>query len=1006
MKRILTVGVFALLLGIALVPQAFAQATATATLQGTVLDKSGAVVPGAEVKVTSPSTGLTRQMSSSSAGSYRFDQMPAGKYELRVSAKGFATELIGNLELIVGQTATINSTLSPSQQAEIVTVEAGGAPLVDVTKTDISTPINTQQVQELPLNGRDFVNLAILAPGARPVDSYDPTKNRVGVFATNGSSGRNVNVTVNGIDNKDGTVGGPVMQMPLEAIQEFNISTQRFSAANGRSEGAAINVITKSGSNELHGSAYFYDREKAFNALNAFETEKGDFSRQQFGGSIGAPIKKDKTFVFFALERAREETAISVDPAGYKELAAAKAAGFALEPATSIPTPYYDWRYSGRLDHRLSEKHNLFVSYNNQNNRGLNDQSGSNNDLTAGNFTTNQLILANATLSSVISPRIVNSVTMGYQYWNNLIATDKYANTFNTPSVTWGTNGNVPQQSYQAKWQFKDDLSIIRGRHTFKTGFDFLYEPKLGGFFVYNATPAITFIDDPTTIVADKANYPQGFATPGAVSSISYTSGNPYFFISGKMFGVYFQDDFKVNRKLTLNLGVRWDRDFGLFGNDQQLRNRTYQMLKAVGSPYAGTPHDDSKDISPRFGLAYDVKGDGKHIVRMGYGLYFGQTFQNIPLFMLQQANPTLFSQTVYTSAGPGDPTASALPGGQLLSAWRYGVDSVPPIPAASTVHNPGDATNIVDKDYRNPYTQQWNAGYAWSLTDNQVIEVDYVHVLGLHENKNVNINPQLPSLGFARPYTAAFKAAGLPALAQITDSQSISRSRYDGLNIVYRRRMTRHFSINTNYVLSRGVSYNGAAASYSIRPSDILNIFGPQDFGPVPSDERHRWVFSGIFDLKWGIKVSPIMQWASARPYTATEGLSWYGYGGGVGTAHAVLLKSDANNYTATKSYTSAQLRDCVAAGNCTVAPFDSLRGQAFFQLDSRFSREFLFKDRWKLDLFFQAFDLTNRANYGGNYYGSIRSTSFGQPSGFLSASGVIAPRSFSGEFGATFRF
>ena len=146
-------------------------------------------------------------------------------------------------------------------------------------------------VQDLPLNGRDFVNLAYLAPGAKPVDSYDPTKQRVGVFAVNGGAGRNVNVTVNGIDNKDNTVGGPVMQMPLESIQEFNISTQRFSAANGRSEGAAINVITRSGSNTPHGSLFFFGRNEALNTQNALESEKSPYSRQQFGGSVGAPIE-------------------------------------------------------------------------------------------------------------------------------------------------------------------------------------------------------------------------------------------------------------------------------------------------------------------------------------------------------------------------------------------------------------------------------------------------------------------------------------------------------------------------------------------------------------------------------------------------------------------------------------------------------------------------------------------------------------------------------------------
>src|SRR5260370_7843745 len=206
---------FALVLSIAGSGTLFAQATASATLQGTGMDKSGGVIPNAEVKITNKEIGLTRAVTTGDTGLYRFDLFPSGAYEVRMTAKGFSILAYEKVILSVSQTTTQDGILTPSQQAEIITVESSGAALLDVTKTDISLPVSTQMVQELPMNGRDFVNLAILAPGARPVDSYDPTKNRVGVFATNGSSGRNVNVTVNGIDNKDNTMRAPVMHMPL-----------------------------------------------------------------------------------------------------------------------------------------------------------------------------------------------------------------------------------------------------------------------------------------------------------------------------------------------------------------------------------------------------------------------------------------------------------------------------------------------------------------------------------------------------------------------------------------------------------------------------------------------------------------------------------------------------------------------------------------------------------------------------------------------------------------------
>src|SRR5581483_4119650 len=522
-------------------------------------------------------------------------------------------------------------------------------------------------------------NLAYLAPGVKAVTPYDPTKQRYATFGVNGSNGRNMNVTVNGIDNKDNTVGGLVMQLPLGAVQEFNISTQRFSAANGRSEGAAVNVITKSGTNSWHGNAYVYDTETALQAIDGLTVRaataagkapvKADFSRQQFGGSAGGPIRKSKDFIFGAIERDREHTA---NPVGAKALAelTALAAQPALcstcvkpEPVSSIPTHYFDWRYNGRVDHVINQDHRLFLSYTGQTNLGNNDQAGI-ADLTGGNFTKNELIVANISLNSILSPRFVNNFTFGYQYWDNLIDTPLKVPTINFPAESFGTNTNVPQQSYQKKWQLKDDMSYVMGAHGLKWGVDFLLEPTLGGFFEFTPTLSPTFYDDATKILSDKVNYPQGFSTPGALSNLSATSGDPKFDLPGgaKMFGVYFQDDWKLSSRLTLNLGLRYDRDFNLYGTSGADKNRVYLQLKKIGNPYGrDIPHDDALDFSPRFGFAWDVTGAAKHVIRGGYGIYFGQTFLNVPLFMLQGANPTLFA-TVMNISGAGAPVNGVSP--------------------------------------------------------------------------------------------------------------------------------------------------------------------------------------------------------------------------------------------------------------------------------------------------------------------------------------------------------
>jgi hypothetical protein len=236
---------------------------------------------------------------------------------------------------------------------------------------------------------------------------------------------------------------------------------------------------------------------------------------------------------------------------------------------------------------------------------------------------------------------------------------------------------------------------------------------------------------------------------------------------------------------------------------------------------------------------------------------------------------------------------------------------------------------------------------------------------------------------------------------------EPINRNRYDGLNVEFKRRMSNHFTVNTSYVLSRALGYRGSAANFGNAATDFNNIFASHDFGPVPNDETHRWVVSGIVSLPGGIKIAPIMQLASARPYTPTEGISdVYGFGGGQGATQAIVLNSDLNNLLGTQKYSAAQLRACLADGSCHQVNFDNLRGQTFFELDARFSKEFVWKERARLSLFFQVFDLTNRANFGANFGGNIRSSSFGTPTGFLSSAGVVVPHSFAGEFGARLSF
>ncbi len=1004
-----------------------AQVTADAALAGVVKDSSGAVVPDAQVRLDRVDTGAVRETRTSGQGEYRFDLLPPGTYNVTISVSGFQTKVIRNVTLAVGQTVTNNVILEVGQQTQTVTVEAT-PPLLNSEKTDVSTTITPREIEDLPLVGRDFANLAYLAPGVKLTDSYDPTKNRYAILSVNGNNGRDVNVTVNGVDNKDNTVGGPVMQFPLEAIEEFHISTQRFSAENGRSQGAAINVITKSGTNDFHGSLFGYFRndaldtdEKVPNGTGGYTLAHPPYSRQWFGGSVGGPIKKDKLFVFFAYERERENQSLAESGTSYNELVLAKNAGLAAQPAAIIPTPFFETRYTGRMDYTINEKNTAYVSYSSQSNNSLNDQSDGTGDLTNGNFTKNNMLLANFTLNSILSSTTVNQFTAGYQYWNNLIGSTISMPLVTFPDASFGTNANVPQQSFQKKWQFRDDISKTIGKHTFKMGVDYIWNPVEGGFFESGSTLSIDIPADPSTILGNPAKYPQGFATPGLVDAMSFSNGDPYFLVATKQLGLYFQDDWKVTPRLTLNLGLRWDKDFNMIGTSDLTKNRTYQELVALNSPISNPyvsrlPHDDNKDFSPRVGFAYDITGSGKHVLRGGYGLYYGNVFQNIPLFMEQMANPTVYQIAISLSAPTDIVTGTGIP----LGSWRYGVDPLPVIPPPSTQLASGSVGRLIDPDYRNPVSEEFNIGYSWAPSPSSVVEVEYTHVLGLHENETINIDQKVPVNGTCcvRPLDAAFAASGLPELVSVRDEQSIGRSQYSGTNFSYRRRMSNHFSLIANYTLAWAYGFDGGQPSFRDYPRLSTAPFAPYEWGPSPNDERHHVTLSSIVNLPWGLELAPILQFGSPRPYLSaaqtpgvTNSANTLNTGGG--TANAVVVPSNNPTDYLAFSGNNTAAQNCFygingyAPGSCTIAQYDPLRGDPFFELDLRLSKTIRLGEHMKLELIGQAFNLTNRANYGNDYNNNIADpTTFGHPAGFIAPASTVIPRSLWSEFGAHFSF
>src|ERR1044072_111991 len=575
----------------------FGQTSNTGTVTGVVQDEKGALLPGASVKLVNLGTNSERMATTTSDGVYEVTQLVPGNYRLEIQATGFAKYVQEPVVVNVLQRTTANANLKVGGIGETVTVTGESTALVETTKTDVGGVIDQRRLENLPVNGRSFASLAVLIPGATLEPSFDPTKARVGTFSVGGSTGRNLNITIDGGDNKDNAVGGILQNFSMEGIQEFALSTQRFSAANGRSGGALLSVVSKSGSNAFHGSAFGFFRDDALNA-NAPKllaeargdstegAEKPPFNRQQFGGSFGGPIKKDRAFFFAAIERTRERGNSFVSADDQEKISFLEPFGYQAVPL--LPQPFNDWQYTVKGDFVLSPKHQLVVRFAGQNNDALNDQAGFlivRTDLSGGNESLNTLYNFLASLSSTLSNSTVNQFTYQYQTFDNRINATTDLNLLTFPDgLLVGRNGNVPQQTLQRKHQFRDDMTWNHGNHGFKFGGDFTYVPKLGGLFAFNSAPELDFLFNADEIINNPDQFPQGFRTStilfgpvacsgvglvidpslpdtnpnkctqarlnhfGVVGDVILSGGDPSFNLreGARQFGVYFQDDWKI----------------------------------------------------------------------------------------------------------------------------------------------------------------------------------------------------------------------------------------------------------------------------------------------------------------------------------------------------------------------------------------------------------------------------------------------------------------------------
>ncbi len=908
------------------------------TIDGRVLDQSKAAVPGATVTAKNVATGLTRTAVVSPTGTYRISALPAGTYEVTASLTGFSTQVTKDVPVRVGDTATVDFNMKLGAVTETIEVVAE-SPMVQATASDVGQVITEKMVANIPLNGRKFQDLSLLVPGTRPSNYYDPTKTEVGGISYGGLTGRSVSINVDGGDNNDGVVKGLLQQFSNDAIQEYKVTTERYSAEYGRSVGGVVNVITKSGTNTFQGSAFVFARNQALNAQTYFEkqtnTPKPDFSQQQFGGTFGGPIQKDKAHFFLSYEGNRRDQWNTI----YTN-------GVLPEEEGPVKVPFRNHLVTAKLNFELTPKNSVVVRYALEDNKRNNDFLLGNSISTFSATNTNTIHSAVAKDTAVFGTSKVNELTVLFQHFeNDILADHPELPGIGTPDFTAGANTNTPQQTIQKRWQIRDDFSFRKegwaGDHNFKAGAELLlshfggyFIPTLYGYFLFNnPIPGAHSVSDYENAIAD--TFVGSAGTNEANDDWTYVAG-------------YFQDDWKPTPKLTLNLGLRYEIQYGPYANKFQSVGKG--VLDSLG--YNGQLKNDLNNFGPRVGFAYDVKGDASFVVRGGWGRYYDEIFQNITLYEAWSDPATALN---FVTVSPALWTAAYF--AQHRDEIRNSF--LDPTFAHQSIR-------LTAPDLVQPYSDHANGGLSVAPNRYLAFDIDYVWASGKDEvhrwrvNTAQNVNTRISPAGVFDPAHGAYITEG-----------NRGHSTFNGVFVAAKARATKVNGILT-YAWSKA---KNLANDFGTQPADITNANWELDYGPTPNDVRHRVTAGVVYALPWDFQVSSSFQYNTGKPYNALAGFG--------GLRNAVRATDPATGQ---------------------MFPRNSFTGPNFLSWDARLSKMFRFGKARYIEVLFEVFNLTDHVNFSGDpsqgFVNTYTSSSFG------TATAIIPNSQRQAEFGVRFVF
>lgn len=1005
---------------------AFAQGTVT--IFGSATDPSGAAVPGVNVQVTNRDTGATRQTATDAAGSYVIPQLPNGTYTLSAEISGFKRFVQEEIVTQVDENRRIDLKLQVGSVAESVEVTAEAAQ-VETRSGAIREVVDTRRITELPLNGRNALQLQYLVPGAGGIADRGQAQNQT--VSINGSRSNSNNYQLDGGDNHDPYFNSPAVFPNPDALEEFSIQTNAYGADRGRNAGAFMSAVTRSGTNQLHGTLFEFLRNEKLNARNFFSNDVPPFKRNQFGGTVGGPVIRDRTFFFFAYQRTTERSAPGAvtatvltdaqrkgdfsastrplrDPQGgvfpgnvipsSRISPAAQQFLAAFVPLPNRPNGLLTTasqqtndndQITTKFDHRLTNANQFSVRLL-WNDDVTNEATGNLPGFLAAIAYNNWSIAATDT--HIITPAILNAFTFswnkidrrqlpvvpGNKTWNDFGA--GFTRTFTGDALAsmhtqvdgyFNAFSRFPLNHFRTNTQFSELLSWSAGAHFLKIGGDVRLS-RLDLQELFRGDPWLRF---QSTFTGDAAA-DLLLGLPSQYEQIAEIHNKPRV----NEFDLFVQDDWKISRSLTLNLGLRWDPWFPFVDElDKYAQVRPGQQSTVfptapAGIVYPGDPGTTRTllqsrlgNFAPRFGFAFDPTGSGKTAIRGGYGIFYSQ--------VRQQANNQIATNQPFSLKltvnqprggvarpyeGTGNPFPFNPPATEAEKAAYKWV-----LPMAVTQWNPG---------FRNGVVQQWNVSVQRQLAGSWVFTTAWVGSKGNHLFMASELNPAIfgapgANLNARRPL--------FPVFANVTDQSSRGNSLYHSLQLTLNKRFSRGLTLQTNYTWGKLIDDASGDGDAPANPFNFRNERGPSDF-----DVTHRFVSSFIYELPsmrsapsllrqtiGGWQINSIVTLQSGRWINFVSGRDNSASGVNQDRADLVgnpFLDTGRSRDELIRQYFNTAAFVPNAPGTFGTVGRNIMRGPGDANVDLALVKNFPLREAWKLQLRGEAFNVLNRVNLG----------------------------------------